>query len=199
MLFQFSSFQSSSVHSFPSFHLFARLTSSTPFHFIHVRPKTTTMPKILQNSSMENDVIFCRSSPPLFSMPACNLRCDRALPRNRTTSRCPFLAAITRGVAAYAVPWSLLAPDFTQKSDNFKVPLMSSNPKRRCSIVFHALVFVGTRLHQKSDNFKVPSMSSNPKRRCSIVCHASVFVGTRLHQKSDNFKLPLTRSNGKRR
>ena len=86
-----------------------------------------------------------------------------------------------------------------QKSDNFKLPILSCYEKRCWSILCPALVFVGTRLNQKSDNFTVPLLSSNEKRRCSIICPALVFVGTGLDQQSDNFTVPPLSSNQKRR
>ena len=47
-----------------------------------------------------------------------------------------------------------------KKSNNFKVPILSCDAKRRCSIFCRALVFiVGPWLNQKSDNFKVPFCS----------------------------------------
>ena len=78
-----------------------------------------------------------------------------------------------------------------QKSDNFKVPILSRYEQRRWSIFCHGLVFVGTGLHQKLDNFKVPPASSNVKRCFTMICGALVFVGTGLKQKSDNFKVPI--------
>ena len=95
----------------------------------------------------------------------------------RCSSICPALVFVGTGLH--------------QKSDNFKVPILSCYVKRRCSSICRALVFVGTWLNQKSDNFKVPILSCNAKRRCSNICPALVFVGTGLHQKSDNFKVPI--------
>ena len=83
--------------------------------------------------------------------------------RNRTTSRCRFAAAKCRGVVpSFVFIWHglvFVGTGLNQRSDNFKVPLVSSYEKRRCSIICRALVFVGTGLNQKSDNFKVPVRS----------------------------------------
>ena len=44
--------------------------------------------------------------------------------RNWTTSRCPFWAAVKRGVAPVSVlPWSLLAPDSTSNRTTSRCPL----------------------------------------------------------------------------
>ena len=46
-----------------------------------------------------------------------------------------------------------------QKSDAFKVTILSCYVERRCSMICGALVFVGTGLNQKSDNFKETILS----------------------------------------
>ena len=220
MSFQFNSFQSSSVHSFPSFHLFAPLTSSTPFHFIHVRPKTKTMPKILQNSSMQNErhflqefsaTFFCLeigqlhgalSQQQLFGVLLHHLLClgSTGLHQKSDNFKVPFLSCYEKRRCSIVCPaLGFVGTGLNQKSDNFKMPILSCYKKRRCSIVCRALVFVGTGLNQKSDNFKMPSLSCYKKRRCSIICRALVYVGTSLNQKSDNFKVPLMSRNVKRR
>ena len=77
--------------------------------------------------------------------------------RNRTTSRCPFPAAMKRGVVPCVCPALVfVGTGLNQKSDNFKVPFSSCYEKRRRSCICPALVFVGTGLDQKSDNLNVP-------------------------------------------
>ena len=55
-----------------------------------------------------------------------------------------------------------------QKSDNFKMSILSCYERRCCFIICHALVFVGTGDNQTSDNFKVPLLSCYKKRGCSM-------------------------------
>ena len=78
-----------------------------------------------------------------------------------------------RGVApkSSVMLCSFVGTDLNQKSDNFKVPILSCYEKRRCSIVYRALVFVGTRLNQKSNNFKVPILRCYGKK--ALLCYLS--------------------------
>ena len=67
--------------------------------------------------------------------------------RNRTTSRCPSWAAEKRRWSIVCCALVFVGTGLDQKSDNFKVPLLSCYEKRRYSTcICRALVFVGTGL-----------------------------------------------------